>query len=130
MNKAPQQLFQEALSQISEAMSAEAFFAADTRFRAAFSSLGSETDDNTQALAGIRVSEFASDSFAFGGLQLARLGAPLSDVLNCAEGCSIPSQVQQCYPDMKQSEWDAVLRVATMTLLAFESPRLRSANSI
>ena len=125
MNKAPQQLFQEALSQTSEAKSAEAFLAADTRFRAALLSLGSETDDNTHALAGIRVSEFTSDSFNLGGLQLARLGAPLSDVLNCAEGCSIPTQVQECYPDLKQCEWDAVLRVATMTLSAFESPRFR-----
>lgn len=125
MNRAPQQLFQEALSQVSEARSAGAFLAADTRLRAAFLSLGSDTDDNTQAIECIRVSEFASDSFTLGGLQLARLGASLSDVLNCAEGCSIPTQVQECYPDLKQCEWDAVLRVATMTLSAFEAPRLR-----
>ena len=126
MDKAPEQQFHEVLSQMFEVNSAESFIAVDARFRAAFLSLGSETEDNCQALRHITVSEFGSESdFALGGLQLARAGVPLSQVLNCAEGCPIPMQVQERYPDLEQNEWDAVLRVATMTLLAFESPRMR-----
>ena len=48
------------------------------------------------------------------------LDADVTDILNSAEGCEIPSQLLANYPDISQKQWDATLRMATMLFIALQ----------
>lgn len=83
---------------------------------------GSETEDN---LACARRVAMAADTGpgagpSRGGLAVTvgETGARIVDVLNVAEGCPIPAQVAEYFPDLSQDGWDATLRLATLLFAA------------
>lgn len=53
--------------------------------------------------------------------------AVLSGVLWRAEGCPIPAELQESFPEFRQDQWNAVLRLATLIFTALESEPSRSA---
>jgi len=48
-------------------------------------------------------------------------GLLLTDIIHSAEGCEIPQQVLDSYPELTQAQWDASLRFITILLTIFES---------
>lgn len=125
MTESTQERLQRAFIQISQSRTKDDLAAADLAFREAFLAYGSETPDNVNAADLVSVKKFNSKhDFTFGGLALSKLGESLSAILNQAEGGEIPKQVIAAYPEMKQAEWDATLRLATMALIVFESKKI------
>ena len=125
MTVSTQERLQRAFIQISQSRPKGDLAAADSAFREAFLAYGSETPDNVRAADLVSVKKFNRKcDFIFGGLALSKLGQSLSAILNQAEGCKIPKQVLAAYPEMKQAEWDATLRLATMALSVFESEKI------
>jgi hypothetical protein len=125
MSESTQERLQRAFIQISQSRTKGDLAAADSAFHEAFLAYGSETPDNVNAADLVSVKKFNSKhDFTFGGLALSKLGESLSAILNQAEGCKIPKQVLAAYPEMKQAEWDAALRLATMALKVFESEKI------
>ncbi|MFI1156585.1 hypothetical protein [Streptomyces sioyaensis] len=51
---------------------------------------------------------------------LSRSGVSLAQVLLSADGCPVPDRVLDEFPELNQYEWNAVIQVAGLTLLAFE----------
>lgn len=84
--------------------------------------LGSNTPDNIACIEeidyGITVSTATSKNIR--ALYLKRNKEPLANILNCAEGCPIPKQLSEYYPNLTQKEWDAILRTATLVFSALE----------
>ena len=83
---------------------------------------GSETEDN---LACARRVAMAADALpgtgpSRGGLAVTvgETGVQVADVLNVAEGCPLPAQVAEYFPEFSQDDWDAVLRLATLLFSA------------
>ena len=92
------------------------------RLRRALLDLGSETDDNVDATSRIEVGTFPAATGRKGrGMRLAGTDIALASVVNAAEGSLVPQQVRDYFPDIQQTEWDAVLRVACLVLLSFEA---------
>lgn len=95
----------------------------DKQFRDAFLLFGSQTEDNLSCAENVQVgivNDGTSLRRPIVGLRLASSGPSLSTVLNSAEGCPVPAQLVADSPEMTQAQWDAVLRMATMLLLALE----------
>lgn len=46
----------------------------------------------------------------------------LSDVLNTLECTEIPAHIKKQFTDLSQSEWEALMRVATLICSAFDCP--------
>jgi hypothetical protein len=91
------------------------------RLRRALLDFGSETDDNTAAVEKIDVGVLEKSAGSGGwGLRLATRALALSTIINSAEGSPVPEQVRVDHPDLTQDDWDAVLRVACLLLLALE----------
>jgi len=84
-------------------------------FSKCFLDYSSETPDNLACIENLTLTE--RDSLL--GLSL-KSGESVSDILNSAEGDSIPQQVQDVYPNLTQVQWDAVLRLSTIILTLFE----------
>ena len=125
MSESTQERLQRAFIQISQSRTKGDLAAADSAFREAFLAYGSETPENVNAASSKSVKKFDREwNSGFGGLALSELGQPISAILNEAEGCEIPKQVLATYPEMKQAEWDATLRLATMALIVFESKKI------
>lgn len=83
---------------------------------------GSETPDNLSAVKLVDVGAFKYTQLEQnGGLRLAITQTALTDVLNALEGAPIPAQLKEAMPTLTQAEFDAVLRVAVLTLAAFEN---------
>jgi hypothetical protein len=103
----------------------------DKQFRDAFLLFGSQTDDNVSCTENVQVG-FVDDGTSkrrpVVGLRLAKNHRSLSTVLNSAEGCPVPAQLLADCPDMTQAQWDAVLRMATMLILALEGEPTAEAN--
>ncbi|WP_317933131.1 hypothetical protein [Halioxenophilus sp. WMMB6] len=76
---------------------------------------GSSTDDNLACTANIAVVQ--EEEYIGLGTASGRL---LSGITNSAEGCAIPAELQESYPDLTQAEWDALLRVCTLLLTDLE----------
>jgi hypothetical protein len=85
---------------------------------------GSATPDNREAARRLSVGEAENWGAHHLGVTLASSGALASDVLNAAEGCPMPEGIAEWYPNLRQEDWDAVLRLATLTLLTLEGPIL------
>ncbi|TMQ91628.1 hypothetical protein ETD83_30085 [Actinomadura soli] len=90
-------------------------------FREALQAFGSNTEDNVAAAQRVVFKALQRDG---GGtataLALNSTNASLADVLNAAEGTEIPDSVRDAFPELDQEDWDAVLRVATLVLIALE----------
>ncbi|NVJ58870.1 MAG: hypothetical protein HWE27_00700 [Gammaproteobacteria bacterium] len=76
---------------------------------------GSNTQDNQSCTSNLAV--VASDTYKGVGLLT---GVLLSELINSAEGCLIPEQVRNDYPELTQSQWDAALRICTLLLTDVE----------
>ncbi|MEZ6134657.1 MAG: hypothetical protein R3C53_07085 [Pirellulaceae bacterium] len=91
-------------------------------FRAALLLYASESDDNKDCAQRLEIGRILSN---YGrtdfGLKLQRTDIGISSVLCCAEGCPIPEQVSEIYPELTQAQWEACQRLATLVLSAFES---------
>ncbi|MFF8788570.1 hypothetical protein [Streptomyces sp. NPDC015125] len=85
----------------------------------------SETPDNKDAVQHIAVQHIAvrhtEQPWQGARLCLGRSGFAFTQVLLSAEGCSVPSCVRDAFPDLTQDEWNAVIQVTGLVLLAFEA---------
>lgn len=83
---------------------------------------GSETEDNLTAVARVGVSSVPmfGDRIVVGPA-LKEHAVLVSDVLNRAEESEIPEAVREGYPELSQTDWQAVMRLATLILTSFES---------
>jgi hypothetical protein len=86
---------------------------------------GSETEDNMSAVArvGVRSVPMFGDRIIVGPT-LKEPAVLVSDVLNRAEEADIPEAVREGFPELSQADWQAVMRLATLILTAFESTTL------
>lgn len=53
------------------------------------------------------------------GFRLKDKNIRIADIINILEEIPIPTKILNQFPDMRQSEWEALMRLATMILLAF-----------
>ncbi|MFE1771704.1 hypothetical protein [Streptomyces sp. NPDC059008] len=89
------------------------------RLRTSLLEFASETPDNkdaAQRIAVLRTGKRQQES----RLCVSRSGVAFAQVVLSAIGCPVPSCVLEEFPDLTQDEWDAVLQVTGLTLLAFE----------
>jgi hypothetical protein len=94
--------------------------ALDSELKAALLSYGSHTEDNVAATQRLGI-HHVRDGHRGGVVGLALESGPLlSHVLNLAEGSEIPKEVQQECPQVRQADWDAILRLATLIMTALE----------
>ena len=92
------------------------------RLRHALLEFGSNTDDNVNAASRVEVGPIdVATSLKGQGMRLTGTNIALTSVVNAAEGSPVPQQVRKYFPNIKQEEWDAVLRVACLVLLSFEA---------
>lgn len=94
-------------------------------FRKALLQFGSETDDNKSCAAKISVGTYRDKDRGcrVTGLALQPQRQLVSEILNQAEGAPIPSAVRKRFRGITQSEWDAILRLATLVFLSLERDR-------
>ncbi|MGG7572306.1 hypothetical protein [Streptomyces sirii] len=89
------------------------------RLRTSLLEFASETPDNkdaAQRIAVLRTGDRQQES----RLCLSRSGFAFAQVVLSADGCPVPSCVLGEFPDLTQDEWDAVVQVTGLALLAFE----------
>lgn len=89
--------------------------------RAALLAFGSKTPDNLAAAGQLDVLAEHGPTGRTVGLCLKDSQVLLSEVVWLASGCPIPEQVATGLPELVQAEWDAVLLVAKLVLVALES---------
>lgn len=93
-----------------------------SRFRSALLLFGSESDDNRDCAAKIEVgmilNKFSPPRI---GVRLRGSTKSVTNVLWHAEGCPIPLQLVESFPELSQQQWDACLRLATLVFSAFEA---------
>lgn len=95
----------------------------DREFVRALLDFGSETDDNTECVERIGLAVLPElHGSGPAGFALRHSRIPVADVLNAAEGSPIPDQVTAEFPEVTQEDWDAILRLATLVLVAFQAP--------
>lgn len=94
----------------------------DQEFVCALMRFGSDTDDNAQCVdrVGIGCFQDAAGKWRIGP-KLRNAEISVADLLNRVEGMPIPPQLTEEYPSVSQEDWDAVLRLAVLTLVACES---------
>ena len=95
----------------------------DREFVRTLLDFGSETDDNTECVQRVGLGVL-SQLYGSGpaGFALRHSRIPVADVLNAAEGAPVPDQVTAEFPEVMQEDWDAILRLATLVLVAFQAP--------
>lgn len=93
----------------------------ESRIVEALLDFGSETEDNVNCVdrIGIRKIPDYNDRCTV-GLALKSNSVLVSDILNHAEGSSVPQEIRERFPKLKQEDWDAVLRLATLVFSALE----------
>jgi hypothetical protein len=92
------------------------------QLRRALLEFGSDTADNLDAITRVEIGMFPSTAERKSeGMRLAATPVGLSNVLNAAEGCPLPPQLREEFPDLSQQDWDAVLRVACLVFLSLEA---------
>ncbi|MEU8685160.1 hypothetical protein [Streptomyces sp. NPDC048611] len=90
------------------------------RLRTAFRNFASETPDNKDAAQHIAVLH-SEEPEQGPRLCLSRSGLAFAKVVLSAGGCPVPSCVREEFPDLTQEEWNAVIHVTGLTLMAFEA---------
>ncbi len=90
-----------------------------------FLRFGSETPDNVNCFEHVEYGIVQRPSFGETekgcGLKLKGKNILLADILNMAEDLDLPDDIKEYFPDLTDREWQAVMRMATMILIAFES---------
>ena len=95
----------------------------DREFVRALLDFGSETDDNTECVERVGLAMLPElHGSGPAGVALLHSRIPVADVLNSAEGSPVPDQVTAEFPEVTQEDWDAILRLATLVLVAFQAP--------
>ncbi|MEU8917001.1 hypothetical protein [Streptomyces nigrescens] len=94
------------------------------QLRTALLNFASETPDNKDAAQRIAVLHTGEPRQA-PRLCLSRSGLAFAKVVLSAGGCPVPSCVLEEFPDLTQDEWNAVIHVTGMTLMAFETEPAR-----
>ncbi|MFC9237901.1 hypothetical protein ACFTZK_15820 [Streptomyces decoyicus] len=89
------------------------------QLRAALLNFASETPDNKDAAQRIAVQQ-TGEPRQGPRLCLGRSGLAFAEVVLSAGGCPVPSCVLEEFPDLTQDEWNAVIHVTGLTLMAFE----------
>ncbi len=89
--------------------------------REALLALGSETPDNLAAVARVEAGLLIDEEAPGLGLRLTASGLALSTVLNMLESSQMPADLAESLPQLTQSDYAAVLRVAVLVLSAFEN---------
>ncbi len=95
----------------------------DRAFVAAVLAYGSDTDDNRLGVERIGIQPIGGgpDGTSRIGYALRGSGIPVADLLNAAEGTPLPAALAEGFGAVTQQDWDAVLRLATLIFVAFES---------
>ncbi|MGW9428502.1 hypothetical protein ACWHA1_11135 [Streptomyces decoyicus] len=88
------------------------------QLRTALLNFASETPDNKDAAQRIAVLHTGPQQGP--RLCLSRSGLAFAKVVLSAGGCPVPSCVREEFPDLTQDEWNAVIHVTGLTLMAFE----------
>ena len=97
-----------------------------TQVRSALLEFGSQTEDNVSCAERTSVLEpTGTEAVPARGLAVGEQGILLADLLNFAEGCDIPEEVRDRYPDLEQDDWDAALRLTTLIVTALQRYRTR-----
>ncbi|AJC53664.1 hypothetical protein [Streptomyces sp. 769] len=91
-----------------------------TQLRTTLLDFASETPDNEEAAQHIAVLPTEQPQPAM-RMCLSRSTISLAQVLLSADGCPVPGCVLDEFPDLNQDEWNAVIQVTGLTLLAFEA---------
>ncbi|MFF7233745.1 hypothetical protein [Streptomyces sioyaensis] len=94
------------------------------QLRTALLNFASETPDNkdaAQRIAVLRTGEPQQGP----RLCLSRSGLAFAEVVLSAGGCPVPTCVREEFPDLTQDEWNAVIHVTGLTLMAFEAESAR-----
>src|SRR5688572_14324850 len=73
--------------------------------RRAYLDFGSETDDNKACAAAVGICTIRDAKRRTTGLALRRRRLLLSEILNAAEGSSVPRQVRRRFDGITQREW-------------------------
>ncbi|WP_241779583.1 hypothetical protein [Streptomyces natalensis] len=94
------------------------------QLRTALLNFASETPDNKEAAQRIAVLHTGEPQQG-PRLCLSRSGLAFSKVVLSADGCPVPSCVLEEFPDLTQDEWNAVIHVTGLTLMAFEAELAR-----
>lgn len=95
----------------------------DREFVRALLDFGSETEDNTECVERVGLARLPQlHGGGQAGFALRRSRIPVADVLNAAEGTPVPDQVTAEFPEVTQEDWDAILRLATLVLVAYQAP--------
>ncbi|WP_260638426.1 hypothetical protein [Streptomyces angustmyceticus] len=89
------------------------------QLRSALLSFASETPDNKDAAQLVAVLQ--TGEFQQRRLCLSRSGVAFAQVVLSAGDCPVPSCVREEFPDLTQDEWNAVIHVTGLTLMAFET---------
>ncbi|MFI5526265.1 hypothetical protein [Streptomyces platensis] len=94
------------------------------QLRAALLNFASETPDNMDAAQRIAVLHTGEPQQG-PRLCLSRSGLAFAKVVLIADGCPVPSCVLEEFPDLTQDEWNAVVHVTGLMLMAFEAESAR-----
>jgi hypothetical protein len=104
--------------------------ALESEFAETLLAFGSKTEDNVACVDRIGIRERSlSDYGRIIGLALKSNGIPVSDVLNFAEGSTVPEEVLQRFPQLEPEDWDAVLRLSTLVFSALEARLIKIDNA-
>lgn len=96
------------------------------QLRTALLNFASETPDNRDAAQRIAVLH-TGEPRQGPRLCLSRSGLAFAEVVLSAGGCPVPSCVLEEFPDLTQDEWNSVIHVTGLTLMAFEAEPAREA---
>jgi hypothetical protein len=91
--------------------------------RRAILKVGSATEDNIACSECIEVATVRNRPFGPSCIRSVTVrgkGLPMADIFGTAEGCSVPKEIVEAFPELTQVEWDACLRLATLVFSAFE----------
>ncbi|MYT29285.1 MULTISPECIES: hypothetical protein [unclassified Streptomyces] len=91
-----------------------------TQLRTTLLDFASETPDNQEAAQHVAVLPIEQPQPAM-RICLSPSGSSLAQVLLSADGCPVPDCVLDEFPDLNQDEWNAVIQVSGLALLAFEA---------
>ncbi|QUQ68699.1 hypothetical protein [Kutzneria sp. CA-103260] len=95
----------------------------DREFVRAVLDFGSDTDDNTECVERVGPALLPQlHGSGPAGFTLRHSRIPVADVLNAAEGTPVPDHVTAEFPEVTQEDWNAILRLATLAFVAFQTP--------